>query len=460
MKMLKKVTAVNLTLAVVVTLVSINPSETNAKVTIKSKKKVTLAVGKKSTIKVKQKGAKFKSSNKKVATVSKKGKITAKKPGTCKITVRVKKSSKKVTVKVVPAAVKVKTAKNLTDKGIQLKWTSVKGATGYNVYYSTKKKSGFKVKKVGKTTSVYLNNLNVGSTYYFKVKARAKVKGKTYLSAKYSNVISEKVRKLVWNDEFNGTTLDSSKWHNQGATGGGGYGNNELQNYQMDYCEVKNGNLIIKPQFEYNPRTKSTVKNSYYSTKIWTKDKYSFTYGKVEFRAKMPKGKGTWAACWMLGNETNYGSWPMCGEIDVLETTSDWSKTVMPQSIHCNRFNGMPTSSGNKYKHTTVSTATSAYHTYGIIWNSKEITFTIDGKETWTYNPNTYSAAGNGTSNKDIWPFDKPFYLIINCAIGGTLGGEVGTDFWTKVGTKEYSTGNSNDIYQDYMYVDYVRVYQ
>lgn len=460
MKMLKKVTAVILTLAMVVTVISINPSETNAKVTIKSKKKVTLAVGKKSTIKVKQKGAKFKSSNKKVATVSKKGKITAKKPGTCKITVRVKKSSKKVTVKVVPAAVKVKTAKNLTDKGIQLKWTSVKGATGYNVYYSTKKKSGFKVKKVGKTTSVYLNNLNVGSTYYFKVKARAKVKGKTYLSAKYSNVISEKVRKLVWNDEFSGTKLDSSKWHNQGATGGGGYGNNELQNYQMDYCEVKNGNLIIKPQFEYNPRTKSPVKNSYYSTKLWTKDKYSFTYGKVEFRAKMPKGKGTWAACWMLGNETNYGSWPMCGEIDVLETTSDWSKTVMPQSIHCNRFNGMPTSSGNKYKHTTVSTATSAYHTYGIIWNSKEITFTIDGKETWTYNPNTYSATGNGTSNKDIWPFDKPFYLIINCAIGGTLGGEVGTDFWTKAGTKEYSTGNVNDIYQDYMYVDYVRVYQ
>lgn len=140
MKMLKKVTAVILTLAMVVTVISINPSETNAKVTIKSKKKVTLAVGKKSTIKVKQKGAKFKSSNKKVATVSKKGKITAKKPGTCKITVRVKKSSKKVTVKVVPAAVKVKTAKNLTDKGIQLKWTSVKGATGYNVYYSTKKK--------------------------------------------------------------------------------------------------------------------------------------------------------------------------------------------------------------------------------------------------------------------------------------------------------------------------------
>lgn len=458
MKMLKKITAVILSIAMVATVISINPTDTNAKVTLKSKKTVTLVVGKKSTIKVKQKGAKFVSNNKKIATVSSKGKITAKGPGTCKITVKVKKSSKKVTVKVIPANVSINSAKNVTDKGIQVKWTSVKGATGYNVYYSTSATSGFKTVKVGKTTSTYINNLNVGSTYYFKVKATAKVSGKTYTSAKYSSVISEKVRKLVWNDEFNGTELDSTKWNNNGATGAGGYGNKELQNYQMDYCEVKDGSLVIKPQFEYNPRTKKCM--NYYSTKLWTKDQYSFTYGKVEFRAKMPKGKGTWAACWLLGNNANYGSWPKCGEIDVLETTSDWTKTIIPQSIHCTRFNGMSTSSGNKYKHTTVSTATSEYHTYGIVWNSKEITFTIDGKETWTYNPNQYSATGNGTSNKDIWPFDKPFYLIINCAIGGVLGGTVGTDFWTKIGTKSYPDGGINDIYEDYMYVDYVRVYQ
>ena len=465
MKTLKKITAVILALSMVVTVISINPAETNAKVTIKSKKTVTLAVGKKSTIKVKQKGAKFKSSNKKIATVTKKGKITAKNPGTCKITVTVKKSKKKVTVKVVPAAVKMESVKNLTDKGVQVKWNSVKGATGYNVYYSTNAKSGFKSVKVGKTTSTFINNLNVGSTYYFKVKARSKVRGKTYTSAKYSNVVSEKVRKLVWNDEFNGTKLDTTKWNNDGATGDGGYGNNELQNYQMDYCEVKDGSLIIKPQFETKRNSTTPVKKTYYSTKLWTRNQYSLTYGKVEFRAKLPKGKGTWAACWMLGNQSNYGSWPKCGEIDILETTSELAKTIIPQSIHCTRFNGMPTSSGNKYKHTTVSTATSEYHTYGIVWNAKEITFTIDGKETWTYDPNTYSATGTGTSNKDIWPFDKPCYLIINCAIGGTLGGPVGTDYWTKVGTKEYkdSKGNItgiNDVYQDKMYVDWVRVYQ
>ena len=120
----------------------------------------------------------------------------------------------------------------------------------------------------------------------------------------------------------------------------------------------------------------------------------------------------------------------------------------------------MPTSSGNKYKHTTVATATSEYHTYGIIWNAKEVTFTIDGKVTWSYNPSRYMATGNAWANSSIWPFNKPFYLIINCAIGGVLGGTVGTDYWTKVGTKTYPDGGVNDVYQDKMYVDYVRVYQ
>lgn len=128
---------------------------------------------------------------------------------------------------------------------------------------------------------------------------------------------------MVWNDEFKGTELDTTKWNNNGATGAGGYGNKELQNYQMRFSEVKDGNLIIKPQFEYNPETKSCVPNRYYSTKIWTKDMYSLKYGKVEFRAKLPKGQGTWAAGWMLG----YGTWPQCGEIDVFESTKDESKT-------------------------------------------------------------------------------------------------------------------------------------
>ena len=444
-KMLKKIMSVALAMAMVVTTIYVgNPTTAQAKVTIKSKKTVTLIAGNSSTIKVKQKGAKFTSSNKKIATVSKKGKIKAKKPGTCKITVKVKKSKKKVTVKVTPGATSIDYAKNTATNGISLEWTGVSGATGYQIYYSTNANSGFKVTTVGKVTRTTVNGLTAGSTYYFKIKPIAKVSGKTYVCSKFSNVVSDKVRKMVWNDEFSGTTIDSTKWTTEGATGAGGYGNRELQNYQPEYAEVKDGNLVIKPQFETKKGTKNIIKSSYYSTKLWTKGLYSFTYGKVEFRAKLPKGQGTWAACWMLGNDSNYGTWPNCGEIDVLETMSEASKTVIPQSIHNTKFNGMPTSSGNKYKHTTVTTATSAYHTYGIIWNAKEVTFTIDGKVTWSYNPSRYVATGNAWANSSIWPFNKPFHLIINCAIG----------------TKTYPDGGVNDVYQDKMYVDYVRVYQ
>lgn len=459
--MLKKIISVALAMAMVVTTVYVgNPTTAQAKVTIKSKKTVTLIAGNSSKIKVKQKGAKFTSSNKKIATVSKKGKIKAKKPGTCKITVKVKKSKKKVTVKVTPGATSIDYAKNTATNGISLEWTGVSGATGYQIYYSTNSKSGFKVTTVGKVTRTTVNGLTAGSTYYFKIKPIAKVSGKTYVCSKFSNVVSDKVRKMVWNDEFSGTTIDSTKWTTEGATGAGGYGNKELQNYQPEYAEVKDGKLVIKPQFETKKGTKNIVKSSYYSTKLWTKGLYSLTYGKVEFRAKLPKGQGTWAACWMLGNDSNYGIWPNCGEIDVLETMSEASKTLIPQSIHCGKFNGNEGNIPNKHKDTVVSTATSAYHTYGIIWNAQEVTFTIDGKVTWSYNASKYVATGNAWANSSIWPFNKPFYLIINCAIGGVLGGTVGTDYWTKVGTKTYPDGGVNDVYQDKMYVDYVRVYQ
>ena len=290
-KMLKKIISVALAMAMVVTTVYVgNPTTAQAKVTIKSKKTVTLIAGNSSKIKVKQKGAKFTSSNKKIATVSKKGKIKAKKPGTCKITVKVKKSKKKVTVKVTPGATSIEYAKNTANNGISLEWTGVSGATGYQIYYSTNANSGFKVTTVGKVTRTTVNGLTAGSTYYFKIKPIAKVSGKTYVCSKFSNVVSDKVRKMVWNDEFSGTTIDSTKWTTEGATGAGGYGNRELQNYQPEYAEVKDGNLVIKPQFETKKGTKNIIKSSYYSTKLWTKGLYSFTYGKVEFRAKLPKG--------------------------------------------------------------------------------------------------------------------------------------------------------------------------
>lgn len=453
--MLKRITSLVLALAMVVTLIGVTPKQADAAVKILYGKKLNLTVGESDNIIVKGKKVTYKSSNKKIAKVTKKGLVKAVKPGTCKITVKQGSSSKKVTVTVKPAKVKGVEAKLTSVNSAKITWSKTKGVAGYYVYYSTKKGSGYKkvtVKGANKKSTT-IKNLTLGNTYYFKVKAYAKSGKKTLLSSSYSKIASVKTWKMVWNDEFTGTKLDTTKWNNDGATGGGGYGNGELQNYQMEYSEVKNGNFIIKPQIQWDLSTNKYVNDSAYSTKIWTKGQYSLKYGKVEFRVKLPKAQGTWAAAWMLGE--NYG-WPTCGEIDILETTSQAAKTRIPQSLHTKRFNGMSTSTGNIHYDSTVATATSEYHTYGVVWTEDTITFTIDGKETGVYDPNAYKASGTGgTDDITIWPYNQNFYLILNCAIGGVLGGNPGPNYWTEIARK----GNIV-TYQDYYYVDWVRVYQ
>lgn len=453
--MLKRISSLLVALAMVVTLIGVAPVQADAAVKILYGKKLNLTVGESDMIVVKGKGVTYKSSNKKIATVTKKGTVKAKKPGTCKITVKQKKSSKKVTVTVKPAKVKKVAATLASVNSAKVTWSKAKNVTGYYVYYSTKKSSGFKkvtVKGANKKSTT-IKNLELGKTYYFKVKAYVKSGKKTLLGNAFSNVASVKTWKLTWNDEFEGTKLDLTKWNNDGATGGGGYGNKELQDYQLDYSKVENGNFVIMPQIQWNTKTNKYVPGSAYSTKIWTRNQHSFKYGKIEFRVKLPKAEGTWAAAWMLGEKYD---WPVCGEIDILETTSQLSKTRIPQSLHMQRFNGMSTSSGNIHYDTTVTTATSEYHTYGIIWTEDTITFTIDGKTTGVYDPNVYKATGTGgTDDISIWPYNNNFYLILNCAIGGTLGGNPGTQFWTEI-------ARNGDIVtlQDYFYIDWVRVYQ
>jgi hypothetical protein len=163
----------------------------------------------------------------------------------------------------------------------------------------------------------------------------------------------------------------------------------------------------------------------------------------------MPKGQGTWANAWMLGNEYN---WPQCGEIDVASTAN---KNIINQSIHCPKFNPMPTSSGDKSLTTEIVDATTTYHTYGIIWTENKITFTIDGKETWTYDPSLYTLSDSATEDINLWPFNQPFYMILECAVGGTVGGEVTPDGWTEI-------ARNGDIvtYEDYYTIDWIRIYE
>lgn len=483
MKVYRKVLSVVLAIAMVVTLCVVQaPTKSYAGVKIIVGKKLDITVGSKDTIVVKGK-AKAKSTSKKVAKITKTKKkkkittITVKgmKSGKAKIKVKVKKKTKKVSVTVRPKTVTgIRVVGNNTTAIVS--WYKAAGAVKYEVYRSNNSASGFaKIATVTGTT--YKNSgLAAGKYYYYKVLA---IGNKNIKSEKYSAVRYHKTWKLEWSDEFNGTEIDSSVWTHETGHGKDGWGNDELQDYRPEYAGINDGKLEIRPQFDYDKAAGKNVPNSYYSSRMITKGNKEFLYGKIEFRARMPKGVGTWAAGWMLGTGAG-GKWPKCGEIDVFETTSQVEKTIIPQSLHMDRFHGGGGAAANKYWNTTVNTATTEFHTYAVEWYPTFIKFTVDGKQPSGYNKGIYDPseycsdpkdymitshqlvdptkklANDGTEDFSIWPYCKPFYLIVNCAIGGTLGGTPNPAYWNKEIPK------SGDIvtYQDILEYDYIRVYK
>ena len=238
---------------------------------------------------------------------------------------------------------------------------------------------------------------------------------------------------LVWSDEFDGTTLDLTKWSYE--VGGGGFGNQEKEYYtnRTDNIRLENGSLVIDAKKEaYNG-------NSYTSARINSKAKASFTYGKIEARISLPAGKGTWPAFWMLGTTS---SWPLCGEIDIMEHIGS-QPTMTSHAVHTSQKNG---SKGNNwYTRKYLDGMENNYHTYGIEWEKAysdgddNISFFIDGVKTTTL----WQQHVNSTAVD--WPFNKNFFIILNLAIGGTMGGTIDDAIF-------------NNPVQ--MKVDYVRVYQ
>lgn len=472
MKTYKKILSLVLTFAMIMSLCIVySPSKTQAGVKIIVGKKLDINYGAKDVILVKGK-AKAKSTSKKVAKITKvkksgkNTKITVKgaKVGKAKIKIKVGGKTKKASVIVrpkSPKSLKVKSGSNYAT----LSWSKSKGASGYYVYRSENKSSGFKKIATSKKNKYVDKGLALGKYYYYKVIAFGSKKVK---SEKYTKVEFARTWKLVWQDEFSGTKLNSNYWTHEIGHGNNGWGNQEKQNYQPEYAVVNGGKLEIRPTFQYNRTKGKNVDNSYYSSRIITKGKKQFKYAKVEYRAKLPKGEGTWAAGWMLGTGSG-GSWPKCGEIDVFETTFQAAKTIIPQSLHMAKFNGMATSSGNKHWDTTINNATSTFHTYAVEWFPTFLRFTIDGKETGIYDPSIYTLEGDGTNDVNIWPYNKPFYLILNCAIGGTLGvdksyrpgnvSSINPTGWTFV-KSETKDGDVIETYQDKLVFDYIRVYE
>ncbi len=226
---------------------------------------------------------------------------------------------------------------------------------------------------------------------------------------------------LVWSDEFDTPGApDPAKWGYD--IGAGGWGNNELQYYtnRLENAQVSTGTLKITLKAE------SFSGSNYTSARILSKNKFSFKYGKVEARAKLPAGGGTWPAIWMLGDNIGTVGWPACGEIDIMEHVGNQLNKIFG-TVHHPGHSGGNADGGT----TIIADATTAFHRYGMEWTPTTIKFSVDDVVFYTF------------ANNNTLPFNQNFFLIMNIAMGGNFGGAVDPAFSTGI-----------------MEVDYIRVYQ
>jgi beta-glucanase (GH16 family) len=236
---------------------------------------------------------------------------------------------------------------------------------------------------------------------------------------------------LIWSDEFNTNSL-SSAWANQNGDGCPnlcGWGNNELEYYtdRPDNIFFQDGKLIIEAKKE------SFSGKNYTSSKIVSSGKKFFKYGRVDIRAKLPKGKGIWPALWMMPQSSVYGGWPKSGEIDIMELVGHEPNKVYatvhygpgPGSINISRGYTLPSGIFND-----------EFHVFSMEWKQGQIKFFVDN--------NLYSTINKTDIGNNTWPFNEEFYFIFNLAVGGNWPG----------------SPDATTYFPQWMIVDYVRVYQ
>jgi beta-glucanase (GH16 family) len=240
-----------------------------------------------------------------------------------------------------------------------------------------------------------------------------------------NSVAQTQKRKLVWEENFTAKTLNENHWNfelGNGCPNLCGWGNEERQEYTKTNHAIVDGKLII---------TARKDGDRYTSTRITTAGKKEFQYGRIEARAKLPKGQGIWPAFWMLGSNIKQVGWPKCGEIDILEYIGKAPQQVFT-SIHTQESHGETI---NTMK-TKFSTIEEGFHVYAIEWDAKQIAFWVDDQKVYVYQP--------ATQNENSWPFAQPFYIIVNMAIGGKFGGPEVDD----------------TIFPQQFAIDYIKVYQ
>ncbi len=229
-------------------------------------------------------------------------------------------------------------------------------------------------------------------------------------------------------------------WHQNGLpdprkwgydVGGSGWGNGEAQFYtdaRIENAEVQDGKLIIRA------RKESYQGKSYTSARLISKNKGDWLYGRFEIKAKLPGGRGSWPAIWMLPTDWKYGGWPNSGEIDIMEHVG-YQPNVVHGTVHTQAYNH--TIGTQRGQSITIPDALTAFHVYALEWTENQIDIFVDSHKYFTF-PNEH----NGPAT---WPFDQRFHFLFNIAVGGSWGGAQGID---------------DTIFPIQMEIEYARVYQ
>ncbi len=400
------------------------------------------------------------SGNEAIATVSAEGLVTAKSEGEAVITAATSSALASCTVKVAKKAQAGEPAEPVDPEVLVLTLDGLELTVGESVTLKATSSLGGQIEWSSSNVAVATvsNGLVTAAA-----KGEAVIKAKTdYAEAQCTVTVKEASHpvipdpdadkegyRLVWRDEFNGASLDTAKWGYQtgikdiyGSSVGPNYwGNDELQYYTEDAVSVADGSLKItatKQQQDDRPYT---------SGRILTRDKASFTYGYFEARMKTPTGSGMWPAFWMLpqpsspaNSENEYGGWPANGEIDIMEAKGRLENKV-DTTLH---FGKAWNAHDYVTKETTLSSNTDEWHTYAVDWTADAISWFVDGQKVLTVTKDRWWSQDVSNQGKSQ-PFDKPFYIIFNLAVGGM-----------------YDSYNQPDgsFTSAAMYVDYVRVYE
>lgn len=237
---------------------------------------------------------------------------------------------------------------------------------------------------------------------------------------------------LEWADEFDGSTLNTNWWTfetGDGCPNNCGWGNNELQYYREDNTSVVDGHLVI------TAKKQAFANRDYTSSRIVTKGKRIFKYGRIDIRAALPKGKGLWPALWMLGTNIDAVGWPSCGEIDIMELTGDLPNRVVG-TVHYGSSVANHQYKGESYYLSNGKNFQDEFHVFSIKWQADKIEYLVDDVPYYTVTP--------ATTGNAVYPFNKTFFFIFNVAVGGNFPGNP----------------DGSTPFPQRMIVDYVRVFK